>query len=136
MSAKHLNQMHASYFSVALRTALCWSAFDVSHDALCVLYRIAMKRPGSAEGQGLFGSGSASTSGTAALKPLAPPPGYFPQQVRHSCSCAVTGLCMPSAAILCTSSCPTISLPGRCSLTCRVNSLSKLLLVSNSQTAC
>ena len=43
-----------------------------------------MKRPGSAEGNGLFanlGSSSKSSGGPAVLKPLAPPPSHTPSQV-------------------------------------------------------
>ena len=43
-----------------------------------------MKRPGSAEGNGLFanlGSSSKSSGGPAFLKPLAPPPSHTPSQV-------------------------------------------------------
>lgn len=43
-----------------------------------------MKRPGSAEGNGLFaslGSSSKGVGGPAVLKPLAPPPSYTPPQV-------------------------------------------------------
>jgi len=47
--------------------------------ALC---RINMKRPGSAEGAGLFANlGSKGSGGAAVLKPLAPPPSYTPPQV-------------------------------------------------------
>lgn len=45
--------------------------------------KIAMKRPGSAEGNGLFanlGSSSKSSGGPAVLKPLAPPPSHTPSQ--------------------------------------------------------
>ncbi len=47
--------------------------------ALC---RINMKRPGSAEGAGLFANlGGKGSGGPAVLKPLAPPPSYTPPQV-------------------------------------------------------
>ena len=51
---------------------------------LCAFCRIAMKRPGSAEGGGMLaslGGGNKSTGGPAVLKPLAPPPSYTPAQV-------------------------------------------------------
>ncbi len=61
--------------------------------ALC---RINMKRPGSAEGAGLFANlGSKGSGGPAVLKPLAPPPSYTPAQVcpllaawRRLCCCS------------------------------------------------
>ena len=47
--------------------------------ALC---RINMKRPGSAEGAGLFANlGGKGSGGPVVLKPLAPPPSYTPPQV-------------------------------------------------------
>ncbi len=51
--------------------------------AFVALCRINMKRPGSAEGAGLFANlGSKGSGGPAVLKPLAPPPSYTPPQVR------------------------------------------------------
>ena len=41
-----------------------------------------MKRPGSAEGAGLFANlGGKGSGGPVVLKPLAPPPSYTPPQV-------------------------------------------------------
>lgn len=56
-------------------------------------YRIAMKRPGSAEGGGMLaslGGGSRGTGGPA-LKPLAPPPNYTPAQVSLQFLCPACG---------------------------------------------
>lgn len=50
--------------------------------AYVALCRINMKRPGSAEGAGLFANlGSKGPGGPVALKPLAPPPSYTNPQV-------------------------------------------------------
>lgn len=63
-----------------IAAALC-CAYNMGCMAWC---RINMKRPGSAEGNGLFanlGSSSKGVGGPAVLKPLAPPPSYTPPQV-------------------------------------------------------